>query len=526
MPLNAQGFWLPNLFPRQFEVFNSPARVLLLSGAALGGKSVASMNKIVRHMWDTDRASVAFFSKIIKTAYESGSWELLTKTVMKEWVEAGIGLYFTTKDQSGKPGARVSGTSRTPTFSIRNRYGTESTCRLFSLEHDQEIEAKVKDHFFSMIYFAELDKFKDRKILSLTRNRLRMQHLRYDQQMWLADTNPAEDGEKSWIYQFFFAERNMSYPDYCENCRQKEQQPMDDKSFANYQKEVQVIEFPPEENPFLDPKQLEELKESFRYDPDLYARYVQGKWVFGFGDQSRHLRQFFKPHHIIGNTDSAREEEWEVALPSATCLDIATGWDIGDCVNHAEVDVEPVYQGAKMHYVVLDECVSIGDAMSTAEFTRAAVVKIEALENTAAAQRKIPGFKFPLQQNYSDNSILRFSAHADEYPYVIVHASSLGRIVLDAMEQSEKAVRIRVQLIKFLLRENRLHVSAQCKYVRRMLNELRKGKTNSEFVVNDENKHVFDALTFVLIKLCSEELLNLPQIDTNVGRRSSFTVAA
>jgi hypothetical protein len=526
VPIDAEsGFWVPPLFGKQADVFNSSARACLLSGPSLSGKSWASMNKIVRHLWDTPNASVAFFSKIIKTAYESGSWDLLHKSVMPDWINGGIGIQYTTKTANGNWGPKVSGTSRTPTFSIRNRYGGESTCRLFSLEHDQDIEDKVKDHFFSMIYFSELDKFKDRKILSLTLNRLRMPHLKFEQQMWLADTNPAEDGEKFWAYEVFYKERVWTYAEYLENCRTAERMPMPEVAFLRFQKGLQLIELFPEDNPHLDPQQLDELKAQYAYDPELYARYVEGKWVFGFGNDSRHLRAHFKPHHIIGTCESAKEEDWEVALPSPVCVDVGTGWDIGDAVNHAMVIVEPVYQGGKIHYVVLDEHVSIGEAVSTRTFTEGALSKINALEGIVAARRG-EAFKFPLTNCYSDNSILRFSAHADDYPYMVVSAASGGRITLDAMEQSEKAMRVRVQLVKQLLSENRLHVSANCKFLIRMFRELRKGNTKSDFIYNDENKHVFDALTFYLIKECSEELLTLPGIETNTSAKREFSISA
>ncbi len=70
----------------------------------------------------------------------------------------------------------------------------------------------------------------------------------------------------------------------------------------------------------------------------------------------------------------------------------------------------------------------------------------------------------------------------------------------------EGSVKLRVKILKLLIDQKRIKISANCKGVIRMLKDLKKGKSRLNFVVSDENKHLFDALTYPLMVLCAEEL--------------------
>ena len=55
--------------------------------------------------------------------------------------------------------------------------------------------------------------------------------------------------------------------------------------------------------------------------------------------------------------------------------------------------------------------------------------------------------------------------------------------------------------------QNRLHVSAQCYRTIEMLKFLRKGKSAGQYVINDDNKHSFDSLSYALIGEMSADLI-------------------
>ena len=330
MPLDAYGHWHPLMFDRQFEVYNSYARALLVCGPRFSGKTWAVLNRIARHLWETPDAQVAMFARTLKASKDEGTWSKIHRvTFGKEWMKSGIGFKYTTKDASGKPGYKVDANTRTPYCRVRNMYGGESQLKLFSLDNDDDIEAKIKEQAFSMIYFSELSNFGDRRVLVLALNQLRMEHLKFEQHMWIADTNPGEEGDTSWIYQVFYREKNQTYAQY--QAERKGQQVLAEPLWKSFYGNLQLIEIMPEENAFLDPRQLDELKVACAFDEGLYARYVLGKWVYGDGDASRHFRSTFNQKlHVLGDVSDLDETKHTYLVPSSHCFELVPGWDLGE----------------------------------------------------------------------------------------------------------------------------------------------------------------------------------------------------
>lgn len=492
-----------------------------MCGARLSGKTWATLHKIARHLWDTPDASVAMFSKTMKNSKEGGTWEMLHKVILKEWIKGGFGFNYTTINNEGYPGWKVDGTTRTPYFRVRNRFGGESECRLFSLDVVEDIDEKIKEQSFSMIYFSELDKFDSRKVLSVCTPCLRMPHLSFDQQQWIADTNPSEEGENSWIYDVWYRERVMSYDEYKEYCIVRGLELVPEETFKSFQTGLELIEITPEQNPRLDPRKLEELKMSCAYDPGLYARHVQSKWVYGDGDQSRHFRTFFKPDlHVLGNCSSMNDDDWEYILPTPNCIELATGWDPGD-THQAAVLAEVLLLGGRKHFSFLDELESHNQQLSLEDFTSEFMEIVEDLERTM-------GKTYMLDRSWTDiSAIQKYSASADTFPYLQIEAAAKGRIVLRGAVSRGSAgtvnVKVRVKLLKQLLVQGRVKISANCVGLQRMLRDLKKGRSRLDFVVPNVDKHLFDAMTYLLIMECAEEFLdNESQLST--GKRTALPV--
>jgi hypothetical protein len=456
------------------------------------------------------------FSRTLKNSKEGGTWSDLHTIILPEWIKSRIGIGYTTKTQEGRPGPKVDGQTRTPYFKVRNAWSGESELMLFSLDFDGDIEDKLKEQRFSMIYFSELSKFRDRKILSVALPSLRMPHLKMEAQQWISDTNPSEEGDQSWIYEVFYLEKNMRYEDYAERKKEQGFPVMPESAFLNFQKGLGLIEIRPEENPFLDPRELEELKSTYAYDEGLYERYVNGKWVYGDGNRSIHFSgKFFPIKHVVGSAEADDSENWQCANPSPQCFELITGWDLGD-VNHACVIIERQIIAGKSHFILLDELESIGEEVDNITFTEAVMEQIQRLE-------EIAGRTLMLDRSWSDrSSIERYSATGGTYPYLEVHAASNERIFLRGVPKPRDSVKSRVQLLKQLLVQDRIHISAHCKATIRMFRHLKKGQTVLDYVVRDENKHIFDALTYALFMEMAEELESGPP---SVGRRSSLAVS-
>ena len=90
MPIDpVSGKWFPKLSDKQKQVYNCYKRYILSSGPRLTGKTLGSMQRIVRHAWETDRARVAMFSKTIKRA-KSGVWSDINDITLKEWIDSKV----------------------------------------------------------------------------------------------------------------------------------------------------------------------------------------------------------------------------------------------------------------------------------------------------------------------------------------------------------------------------------------------------------------------------------------------------
>lgn len=509
---DASGRWIPDMFQKQAEVFNTTARVVLVVGPRLSGKTRSVLGRIARHLWEVDGARVGMFARILKNSKDSGSWRLMTKQVLeKEWMRAGIGMRYTT-DVRGEPGPKIDGTTRTPFFRVTNAHGGESEMQLLSLDSDDSAEERLKDGEFSMVFFSELDKFGDRRVLTVGLPMLRMANIPYEQQMWIADCNPSDEGDQSWIYQMFFAERQMSYEQFVEHQKSMDIMPLDKEDFEAIYSRMQVIEILPKDNTFADPRQLQELRAACATDPGLWARHIEGKWVWGGGDSSRHFRSLLKQGvHILGNT-TGPEEDWQILLPSQTSFELITGWDPGE-INHAVAAIDKVLgSDGNFHYNVVEELVSIGQPVSLSEFTVTFFDKIQDIE------RKM-GKTFNLAEHaWADQSSFdKYSSAADTYPHLEVNAASNDRVSLRGVPKPTGSVRLRVNLLKQLIREQRFHVSAHCVETIRMLKDLKKGK---DFFVLPEDpcKHIFDAITYPLLMECREELLLNKRIPQSVRR--------
>jgi hypothetical protein len=521
-----QGMWVPKMFDRQFDIFNASKRSILAAGPRKSGKTWGVLHKLMRHAWETDGARVAMFSKTLKNSKDGGTWDDMHKIVIPEWVSSGIvdcnGIPFgyTTVTAEGHPGPKVDGQTRTPFFRIRNKFGGESEFKLFSLDFDDDIEAKIKEQRFSAIYFSELDKFKSRKVLAIALPQLRMPHLRRDQQFWIADTNPSEDGEDSWIYAVWFLERNMAYSDYVGYAKRQGQRPMPEDVFTEFKAGLELIEITPEENVFLDPAEIMELKSTYAYDDDLYARYVEGKWVLGKGAAGRHFSGYFNEKiHVAGDVTSENPEEHITILPDTSSFELITGFDLGE-TNHAAAIIDKVGHREKAHYRIIDELVTISQEVSIREFTEVFMVMLQKLDKLAnRINERGELVEYRTERNWSDrSSIEKYSATADTYPHLEVHAASAGRIFLAGVPKGPGSVRQRVRILKRLLAERRFAVSAHCVATIEMLKKLRKGSSELDYVVPDKHKHIFDAITYALLMEMSDDL-EAQADNANLGRR-------
>lgn len=498
--------WQPPLFPKQFEVFNARERYLLVTGPRVSGKTIAVLHRIVRHAWEVNHARIAIFAKTIKSAKAAGPWAELTDSVIPVWQAANLGSPYAdfeyTKEEISE------GATRMFFLRLRNYWGGESEIQLHSLKSDKEVEKKLLGTSYSLIYFSELQEFEDPAVFNVSQAQLRKFGVAYEDQMWIADTNPPESGPDHFAYDLWFTQIEQK-----------------DHPYPDEQRKYRRIEFTIDDNLSLDAKKIiQGLKNTYKDDPEGWQRFIEGKWTRSAGHAGKHFSMLFKKNvHIIGEANPSREpSDWEVLNPSEKCQELFGGWDIGHS-NHSFHIVERTFnEDGKPVWWILDEVVSIAEQVTVEEFGWAALEQIESIEKYMG--RELDWI------HWSDTSAFRHQSHGtDEIDAATIYRISEGRIVFRWAARAKAAgtVRKRVEYLKRLLRENRLFVSAHCFKTVQMFNELRKGPTRDrryyerDFIARgDENKHPFDSLSYIIYSEMLEDLESEPDSTPDVGPRS------
>ena len=129
-----------------------------------------------------------------------------------------------------------------------------SEVQLHSLENVWEVEAKFKGTRFSLLWISEADQFEDRVVFDALSDQLRVVGIPYENHQLIADLNPPEAGIEHWLAKTWFPKLQDG--------------PSRDDSYAR-------INFTLDDNPFLDPREKNDLVTKYSYDKQLYARYVK-----------------------------------------------------------------------------------------------------------------------------------------------------------------------------------------------------------------------------------------------------------
>lgn len=422
---------------------------------------------------------MALFAKTIKSAKDGGVWNDLTDITAPEWMNSGMvgqtGLPMEyTSVVNGVAGPKSDGATRTMYFTVRNMFGGNSELLLFSLDDEKYVEAKVKSMRFSLIWFSELSNFVSRECLNVSLLSLRMPHLKYEQHLWIADTNPAKEGKDSWIYKLWYQDRvRKDHPN--PNAKPKEI-----AGWMEFQKGLRLIEFTLDDNPFLGTRERNELESLYADDPGEYDRNVLGIWTKGRGGIEKVFADVFIPerHVITEAIDIAPDTE-----------KLFTSWDLGSGVNSAAVILEKRIISGTPHWMILDEHVSVDIEVSTEEFAFQMYQKMIHLEEFYHRR-----FKWTHWSDSSSTDVYR--AAIDGYDAGLVAKATQGRVQLQGVEKPPGSVLTSIRMIRRLLRENRLFVGENCPSVIKMLEQIEHG--DKKDVDDGPLKHVFDSTRYAV----------------------------
>lgn len=504
--IHQNGFWLPTMSPAQLKIFNNTAVYQLVSGPVMSGKTWGVLQKVVRHLFDTPGAMVAMVAKTVKSAKHGGSYGILINTIIPEWERAGIigetpDIKFGYYDKDSTP--RLAGDTRTNHFALRNRYGGKSEFFLFSMDYDEAVSEKFKNTSFSCFYFVELTNFGDNAggydIWRTTSNRLRMPHLTPEQHLWIADTNPSEDGVDNVWYRLFYDKHGFD--------------PVEDRWTID---NLSVTEVMIEDNPWLTATQISKIKAENRHDPSLYARNVLGRWearqsAGHFGDT------FTFNVHVRGDTSKPNREDHEIIVPPESCTELLGGWDTGDLNNSFHLACKrPV--GDTYAYDYIDRVGSIGHKVSLQDFVEAVMDRLAYWSEFVRSEYGTKAIKF---KHWSDSSAFSFNAGLNGTEAKLIYTLSGGEIVLMAVDKPKGSVRKRVETWRRLMFENRIFFSAQLTQTIKMVRNLKRGSTAVEFVSEAGGfKHDFDSASYIQAGEEPMEIMSrMPRLS---ARRSSY----
>lgn len=523
----APAGWRPDLNPKQFDILYNRKPITLVSGPRMTGKSMGICHAICDHMWGVNGARVGIFVTSYKVATDGGAWTDLIDYAMKEWMGESQGEHgeitydpvcagdmpgddpdaefrYTTfvrgsVDNEGNPVGtpKLDAKSRTPFFRIRNRFGGQSECRLFSLDNENEIEAKTRGLRLSAVWCVELSTFKTRKVFEQTILLLRGHGVPDEKMFWIADTNPPEEGEDHWSHKMFY--RDRTDPDY------------KDKEF---QSTLGLMELFLEDNPKLSAAKRRILENTYVDSPDEYDRFVLGKWPKSGSRRLELFSDLLTPVHFhAGKIEVHRQTET-----------LASGWDLGS-INSSFVIIDvPIIDG--IPYVsILEEVVHINEEISTKDFTLECLDKMIAINEHYKSKwaPTFPGFKW---RHWSDNSSTDYyRANIGDFEAALIYKETNGQVELIGVPKTDKTVEDNVKLIRMLLREKRIFVGDNCPHIKEMLQKIRRG-TNKILDPKDKLKHCLDSLRYSLSSEFFEHLTSPERaIDTKPhSQLSQFSI--
>lgn len=467
-------------------------KYILVSGPRFATKSIGCYHAIVDHLWTVKNAKFSVVSPTVTAGDDQGCWTEITQSVIPKWIDGKFGMEWVSEP-------RQKGTTKKLYAQVTNMHGGVSTIQLDSLQFEADVEGRFKNKNHSGMYLSEASYYKNRKTFDIMVECMRGENWKEEDFTMILDTNPAEEGQDSWLWKLFYAFRV--------------QNDVDDNAKI-FQKNLALMEFTVEDNIFVSKERLDEQLARYAHSEDLTARYRYGKWVRAVGS-SIFYEQFKPLIHIIGGHETPNHPDPEVLMPEENCDELITGWDIGTGPNSAFMIAEKITQNLSNGKTVsafkfLDEVVYIGSDASMTDFVAECVEKIDFWESVIGR---------PVRwRNWSDRSAFDIRERiSNVYHHQLVAQMSDNRIILQAADRSPGSVSQRVNMGKKLLFENRIFISrSRCPNLIDSFQSLRPGKGNIAIQKTSPFKHAYDAASYLFVSECFDEIIH-PRQDVRTG---------
>jgi len=517
--------WHPGTSPRQDELRDlcRQKKFVLASGPRFSTKTIGCLHAFLEHAWNTPRGNCCIVTISQTVGYDSGVWKDLVEIVIPQWIAGNFGMDYVREPY-------LMGVSKKPTCEIVNQTGVDmepkerkanggtTVLQLESLKVETEVEDRFKPRRYSTIYVPELSTFRHLKTFLTWSETLRIIGLPSDKHLFLADTNPSDEGVESWIYKLWFELMEMD----------------DDKvpiELSAIKHNLGRLDFEIADNIFDTPERIAELVSKYSLDEDLYARYIKGEWVTASEEALFH--KLFRPSfHVIGEIGSSANTDPEILVPEENCHQLYTGWDPGSS-NSAVVFAEKAFaeQDGRIVGILkfLDEVVVTGEPHMLEELVVEVMRKMEFWEKVCGRPQRIAW------RHWSDRNV--FEQHSPEssryYHQIIFDESYLAMqrgevkvaspIVLEAAPKGPGSVAQRVDLWKKFLFDERVYFSAdRCPRLIQMNKSIKRGTAAIQVIAKGSRwKHVFDAASYLASGEFSEDLTRACIMNMAKSRRAT-----
>jgi hypothetical protein len=300
-PKVAEKPWTPRLNPTQQEIFDDAAENVVGWGPKGSGKSLGFDHKIVRHCYENRDALVLVISNTARAGYE-GFGHDMTSLVLPAWrdgnrdphtnelLDEGIGLEYTdwkldpvTKDRH---------------LWIANKHGGWSKILLVSIPYGAQVKARLYQIQPSMVYVEELMNMDGPEYYMHPSSQLGRRRNIVGPQQWMASQNC--EAPDHWTYKLLY-----------EDCvsLDRGQPDMKDPEKPGIKRDPRwsVRQVPFEENiRNLPSGYRERLEITYRSDPILKARMIDGKWIAYPSGDALFKAQFSEGRHVRGDLKKKR----------------------------------------------------------------------------------------------------------------------------------------------------------------------------------------------------------------------------
>jgi hypothetical protein len=458
------------LYPKQEEAMAAcrPGRrnIVLFSGPRKSSKSVVSLCALCERAWELRRRNICIVSITQSTGTDSGIWTVLIDDIMPAYMKD----YTPSMEWVSRP--HNAGTTKIPTFSVRNKYGGVSTFQHRSLKLEDEVEDRFKGPQFTDIFVNELSKFKKVKTFMTLHACLRGFGVPEEEILFLADTNPPDEGTDSWFYKLFYelpAKDSEEMEDW--------EKPLRDK--------IKLIEFSVDDNLAMTPEQKQILFSSLALKgEDMVQRYYWGRYVTASTDAV--FANVFRPEfHVCGELETPANPDPDVLVPEDDCIELITSWDPGSSSNWAAVIAErwvsedPRHRG-RPSFKILDEHAVIGEQVDYVAFVAHMMERMEYWERVVMREsgRRVKWI------HYSDQSVFLMHDLESAKQYVqLIYEASEGMIALVGVDKGAGSVRAGVELIRMLFFDDRIWINRRyCPQLVQALKSIKKGKTSNQAI--------------------------------------------